>query len=559
MGIIFQEGFDLTCASVMNIDADLEKVLDAHNLSNEYVLYGNFTHSDIRTDVTDNFFPLAIRGWTADVYKSTNGTYPTIDNQIMKLIPNDIHGNGTSAGDSSIVPKQGHEVSATSANWITGTSNGIAANVPTQGSLKLASNSQVKLTRNLTTSEQFTLSKSNTADADTVYISFAVKLSNANNSAADPDNVDLLMSDGLYIGNNNLGCIFIRHDGNDIRYLRKKGSGVSGFESVDSDDYELQNTNARQAETASDNGELWIKRGFWHQFVVRIHCIQSKKLSISINIDGVDRCEVHDIDSELANGGVPSWTIDDLWITKIQQKNTSSSTYWIDNLILEAHSGVNIDVQNGFSTFNDPRYKERFIISLPSTEPKDISRSDADQSTSYQNEHSILKVVKDNIADSAKNPFYVLSEPTVTNLRINTVAQGGTVMDRLKVSHYTTGFDSNDSPSFDISSGYISNFSYDLDSTDVTGDDWFDLTNTVATKVMFTHEKRYGHTGQSGYPAAPIQPQAPAALVTESTGTGIANAQTWISSWVPNWLYDENDNNDNHSFIEKEDTAPSTP
>jgi len=170
-----------------------------------------------------------------------------------------------------------------------------------------------------------------------------------------------------------------------------------------------------------------------------------------------------------------------------------------------------------------------------------------------------LKAIKDNIADSAKNFHYVLSEPTVTNLRINTVAQGGTVMDRLKVSHYSTSFGNNNSPSFDISDGYISNFSYDLDSADVTGDAWFDLNNTVTTKVMFTHEGRYGHAGNSGYPATPIVPQAQASLVAESTGNSMNNAQTWIDSRVPNWLYDANDSNDNNSFIEDEDGVPQNP
>ena len=534
MPIIFQEGFDLACAAVMNIDADLRKVLDAHSASDDYILYGNTSHSDIRTDVTDNFFPLAIRGWTANVFKQSGTGTESDDNLIMRLNKGDIHGNGATSNDNGIIPKNGFSTAGNaSAN------NTIAASIPTQSSLKLGTNTQVNLKRTLTANEQVTFGSLNSHDADTVYLSFAVKLGNGNNS----DNIDLLPSDGLLIGNTQLGSIFIRHDGNDIKYLKATGSG---YEAHGSDDYELTNT---QGGNKPAGNPLWIKRGFWHQFVIRFHKISSGVTSVSINIDGVDRFEKHDI--SMSDGK----TISDLWIRKIHQKKSHDATYWIDNIIFESHKGVNLGITNGFSTYDDPRYKERFIISLPSTDPKDISRADSDVATTYVNEHSILNNIKANILNSSLNDHYVLSEPTVTNLRINTVAQGGTVLDTLKVSAYGNSFDSDSlSPCFDLSSGYISNFSYDLDGNNVDNDDWFNTANTVATKVMFTHMVKYSHSGDDGYTTIQA-PHAAASLIAEGSGDGQGSARTWIDTNTPAYIYDPATAATDDSYIEDQGSS----
>jgi hypothetical protein len=543
MPIIFQEGFDLACTAVMNIDADLQKVLDAHNKSGDYDLYGDISHSDIRSDVTDNFFPLAIRGWSAKVFKQTGSGTESVDNQIMRLVNSDIHGNGSTTGDNGIIPKDGFNTTSNgSAN------NTIAASIPTQSSLKLGTNSQVILERTLTSDEQVTFgadSGNNVNDADTIYMSFAVKISNANN----PDNIDLLPSDGLLIGNTQVGCIFIRHDGNDIKFLKSASGGT--FEAHGKDDYELNNSQDDENIRPAGN-PLWIERGSWHQFVIRLHMIDASTLSVSINIDGVDRFEKHDISVN------NNKTIQNFWIKKVHQKKSYDTTYWIDNVIFEYHKGVDLNIVTfydanndpigDFSTYEDPRYKERFIISLPSTDPKDISRSDANIATSYVNEHSILNQIKTNILDSNLNDMYVLSEPTVTNLRINTVAQGGTVLDTLKVSAYGLSFAGNLSPCFDLSNGYISNFSYDLFGNNVTSDAWFNAASTVETKVMFTHAVKYGHSNQSGYNTR-LGPHDAATLIAEDSGNGQASARSWLDIHVQPYIYDPSAPADD-SFIE---------
>jgi len=394
MSRVLQEGFDLSCVSVMDANGDLAAALTDKD-------FGGAANDDWPLCQVSDREPLRLRGWTIQTglpttpnqpgtYAVNSGNNYTRAQTFLQLDNYSFHGSGEGAG-SPLPINYGNDLTSNGLNTKFDTTGDI------QGALRFLYDAPVWLEKNLETSWGAPVHLGKDSNGETMwnclFVNFCIRVADMSGAATGGTSIGL---------GPDFGFLVIPHGGGEITFVR---SGVS-----------------------IDTGVSIQQEGFgvFHQFTVKYLVDKTTGfMKIQIYVNGILRSDGTPFDANAIWNGPGYLHAEKLAIAKV-----GDCTVNLDDFIIDAENIEDLAVEQDPNTMYS--VKDKFIISLPSRPKKNIASYEQNKVWVDHHDISILKPISDAFAASSD---YALGTFEVKNKTAVMIVKGNGSLNELRQAH----------------------------------------------------------------------------------------------------------------------------